>query len=241
MENYTKDTFKHNVPLVQSAVKTVKETIVCTKDIRIIFPERYINQGLAFMGSIVKVVNIFAIIDDKNNYSTTICPAYIELIPSNITDITVDGVNYKCLHFEKDSVICGNINLVRNTDFLYNLFDEFFIKGKVPWFLSYDNKSDILLESMKYANSRIGNNPVAYEILAAIISRSSDDKTQYYRHKIKDNKGKVPMINIGLNNIYYSFDNTASKIIGGYYGPGVTAAVITKEKKTTVMADVLRA
>ncbi len=241
MDSLKASGYKHNPDVIKRCFKTTGDVITVTEDIKVIFPERYVAQELAYIGSTVRVVSILAIVDSKNNYGVMIAPVYIELSPMNITSVTIDnGVN-KVLEFEKGGIFTGNRNLVRNEGFMYNLFDEFFLKGKIPWFLGYDHISDLLIESKKYAGSNIGKNPIAMEILTAIISRDVNDKKVFFRQILESNKSKKQKTHIGLNNIYYSFDNTASKLVGGYYGAGVTSAVINKEKETTVVADMLRA
>lgn len=124
-----------------------------------------------------------------------------------------------------------------NDSFLYDLFDEFFIKGNIPWFLDYDDVNDLLLETKKYAGSNIGKNPLAFEILTSIIARDPNDKKQFFRKL--DNTKKKPTY-VGLNNIYYSYTTTGARLVGGYYGPGVTAAVVDKEEEASYIEKILK-
>jgi len=241
METYSSSRFKRSSTIVDTLIKQKDGMLLCLDDFRVVFPERYINQELAVMGSTVRTINIFAIIDSKNNYCVALAPIFIDLTPSNIIDIEIDNVIHKCLTFDKGSTFTNNTSLLKTGDFLYNLFDEFFIKGKIPWFIDYNDISDLLIESSKYTGSGIGDNPIAYEILASVISRKAGDKNIKFRHTLKNNSGDTKPEYVGLNNIYYSYDNTAGKLVGGYYGAGVTAAVVVKETQTTVVADLLRA
>ena len=57
----------------------------------------------------------------------------------------------------------------------------------------------------------------------------------------KDKDGSGKPVYVGLNNIYYSLDNTTAKLVGGYFGYGITVALIDKEKDTTTVSQILRA
>jgi len=241
MDSITSASLKHKPEVIKNSLKKVSNTIVATTDLKIYFPERYINQSLVFMGSTVSLLGYFAIVNNKGEYGVMNIPAIFSITPNNTSEIEIDGNVNIVLEFTEGDVVVSSTSIVKNSDFYYNVFDEFFIKGKIPWFISYDSLSDLFLESKKYSNTGIGKNPLPFELLASITNRDDKNRVKFYRHVIKDNKNLLPRYTVGLNNIYYSFDNTASKLFGGYYGQGVTAAIVNKETKTTAVADILRA
>lgn len=235
------ESYKYNPNAVKKLFKTTGNIITVLEDLTVVFPDRYVNQELAFIGSTVKMVSIFAVVDKNRNYGVVLAPIFIELSPMNITSVDIDGSINKVLEFKKGDVFAGNRELILNEDFMYNLFDEFFLKGKIPWFLNYEHISNLFMEAKKYAGSKLGGNPLAMEILTAIICRVEGNKELFFRQVLESNKSKKKKTHVGLSNIYYSFDNTNSKINGSYYGSGVSSAIINQEKETTKVADVLRA
>lgn len=239
MEKIHVSGLKRNPSVIKSYFKKVKNTVLVTEDVKVIFPERYINRDLAQIGSTVDVMSIYAILDGKKNYAIVNKLIMQNLSPYNITEITIDNVIYKELHFRKGDVFITNTNLVKTNTLIYNVFDEFFTKGNIPWFLSYNDLSDILIASKEYTGSDIGKNPIAVEILASLIARNADDKTKFYR-TVKEKK-KVKPSYIGLNNIFYSFDNTGAKLVGGYFGQGVPNAMVVPETKSSEVTKILRA
>lgn len=232
---------KRNPELIKSYFKKVGESTVVKNNVRIIFPDRYINKELAVIGNSVKLVSIYAIIDEDDNYAVVSAPIYQEVSPNNINDISIDGIIYKELHFDKDDVFILNNNLVVTDNFMYDIFDEFFIKGNIPWFMDYNDMSNIMLETKKYAGSNIGKNPLTFEILTSIIARDKTNKKTYFRKILnKNNINKIKPIYVGLNNIYYSFDNTGARLIGGYFGAGLTTAMAEPETKSSEVSNILR-
>jgi len=232
---------KHNPAVVKKLFSNKGDSIVASDKLYILFPERYINKSLATMGANVELLSIFAVVDESFNYGVVAAPVMMTISPDNVTDVMVDGVINKALVINKGSVFVTNRNLIRNDKFMHNLFDEFFLQGKVPWYITYDKLSDIFIEAKKYANSNVGNDTLAIEIIASIISRDSKNKTMGYRHTLKKSGSKVMPSYVGLNNVYYSYDNTLSKVMGGYFSTGVTTAIVNRETETNKVSELLRA
>jgi len=232
---------KHNPEAISKLFKITGDTTFCTDDLYVVFPERYVNKKLAVMGATVKLLSIYAVIDKDYNYAVVIAPIYTFIQPTNVTAVVVKGVVNKVLEFDKGSIFCADNNLVRDDSFMYDLFIEFFDQGKVPWYISYEKLAELLAESSKYAGSGIGNDPLAFEIMSAIIARDSKDKLNFYRHKIKSLDDKAPVEYVGLNNVVYAYDNTLSKVMGGYMETGITTAVVNKEDRSNTVSKILRA
>lgn len=228
---------KHNPSIFNSIFKTIGDTTICKQNIRIVFPDRYVTRGLATLGSTVNTLGMYAIIDDDDNYCVSLASIKEDLAPYNIHDQNINGDEYKILSFRAGDPVIVNNNLVVSGSYLYELFDEFIIKGNIPFFLSYEEIADILLKSKEFNDSAIGKNPLTMEILTAVIARSEADKRVFFR---QSDVTKKPIF-VGLNNIYYSFDTTGAKLIGGYFGPGVTTALVDKEEKTSMTTAILRA
>jgi len=239
--NYS--SLKRNPSVIKKCFKQIGDSMVVTKNIRVIYPERYESIGLAIPGSTIRIVTIYAVLDDDGNYAVSNLPIFIELSPTNISNIEVDGVVNKVLEFEANSTYAENVNLVVGNKFLYNIFNEFYINGKIPWFMGYDDLINIFNQTSKYASSDIGDNPIITEILASIVAKNPNDKKSLYRLQLKsyDDLSKIKPSYVGLLNLYYTFDNTVSKLGGSYYSKGVTSAIISPETETTKIEEILRA
>ena len=232
---------KHRPEVIKTLFVNKGDTVVAGDDFEVVFPERYINKGLAIPGSVIEVVCIFAVVNDKGEYGTVLAPVMTKIVPSNVRSILIDGVATKALTINKGDVFIPNRTSVQSAIFMYDLMDEFFMQGKVPWFLSYDNLANMFLEASKYAGSGVGNDPLAMELITSLITRSPTDKLVSYRSVIKSPTDKLKPAYVGMTNVYYSYDNTLSKIMGGYMRAGITTAIVNKEKKTTKVSAILRA
>ena len=239
MDNYKLSSLKRNPNTIKNYFKIVGDTTVVTENVKVLFPARYLDKKLCIISNSVKVLSIYMVVDSRNNYAIISAPIMQDLLPNNINNVSFDGVPYVELVFSKNDVYIPNNNLVMSDTFMYDIFDEFYIKGNVPSFLDYNDVRGILLETMKYANSSVGKNPLIFELLTSIISRDPKNKKTYFRSIVTTNN-KVKPTYIGLNNVYYSYDNTGAKLIGGYFGEGLTTAIVDPETKTSDVSNVLR-
>ena len=230
-----------NTKKIMDKVKVSKEITTALDDLYVIFPERYINRKLAFIDSEISVLSIYAIMDNKNNYAVVNAPIFQTLSPANINTVEVNGDKYKVLEFFKGGVMIPNNTCIIRAEFLYDIFDEFFIKGYIPWFLSYEDISNIFERAQEYSGSNIGSNPLIFEILTSVISRSPRNKKIYMRHLLTEaNKHKLTPVYVGLNNPYYSFDNTGAKLMGSRFTAGLNVAIVEPETKTSATSEILR-
>lgn len=236
MESIELTRLKRKPDIITAKIEKTKGMIFTKEELSIVIPSRYINSSLASLGSSVVTTAIFAIIDEDHNYGVISLPISMELTPYKISNVTVDSVEYILLSFAKDSVLCPNTNCVVSSSFLYNLFDEFYIKGNVPFYISYEDLAVLFSSANEYAGSKLGNNQLAYEILTATITRTTENKNILYKERpdCKD------FTYIGLNDRYYAFDNTGAKLVGGYMAEGISNAMVSPEKETTNLTKVLR-
>ena len=215
-----------------------KDNATITKDkVYVIFPERFVKKELAVISvDFVKVVGIYAILNEKNEYCVINTPIFHELLPISVKLVDIDEDTYVLCEFEKDTIFLSTNDLIVLDSFVYDLFNEIFIQANVPWYLEYEDLAMLFRHSKKYANMNIGNEIVTWEVLTATITRYSSDKTKYHRQMVDK-----PYSYVGLNDIRYGYDNTGARIIGGYMKEGITTAIIDKEKETSDTSRLLRA
>lgn len=243
MEVIRSDRLTRNTELIRSYFKKVKNTTITTTDITIYIPARYTSIGLATISSVVETLMMYAIVDKQGNYGVCIAPIIGKLIPSSPAyNVLIDGVEYIALPFEAGQTVIANNTMLCNDSFIYNIFQEFFINGKVPWFFGYEDLSNLLLEAKKYASSSTGDNPIIIEVLTSVMARVANNKKVFYKSviKSKDDLNKIKPSYIGVSDRYYNFDTTVGKIVGGYFKEGILNAVVEQETETSKVSEKLR-
>lgn len=238
MINYNSNDFIRNKEIISKYFKTVGNIVYTNNDIHIYFPERYVEAKLATLGRICNILGIYIISNNKKEYSLINTSIFHNLVPSHISNIFINDDPFIDLFFKKDSVFIPDNRFIVTDSRLYDIFNEFIIKGNIPFFLNYNDISNIYANTNILNNNNIGDDTIGMEIVSSVITRYDKDYNVHYR-EVLDNKNAKHKF-ISLNDIIYAFDNTGSKLIGGYFNIGVPNAMVSPEKKTSLSTKLLR-
>ncbi len=216
-------------------------TLVALKDIKIQCPQRFAEHGLAKIDVETKVVGILAYIVEDKYYAVTLVNAMIQLSPTETNRIMINGVPYYEFFFAKGSTVIPNLNLVKQDTLVYNIFDEFLSKGRIPWYIDYFDLGRILSTAKKYAGTNLAENQEVLELIVSMISRVPDDRTKYYRSSIKSLKDiqERPPIFTPLRSVRYGATNTTNKLAGAHFSDGLTSALIDPAERVERIEGIL--
>lgn len=221
---------KRNGDLIKSSIAQSGQQLLARKDLKIVIPYRYIQGKLATVGNHVSVLAVFGIIVDDSYGISNVC-SLMTLTPSSTTVVTYDGEEYFEFGFDKGSVICPNINLVVDDKNAYNVYNEFIAKGRVPWFMSYEDFGKILTTAHNYAGINLSGTNAPLELIITSIARDSKNLYTYYRNIIKNTNEQFtnPPGYVPFKSVSYGATNTAGKIMGSYFDEGLTSALTAPE------------
>lgn len=218
------------------------DSVVTKSGCKIYFPVRFAERFLADLGMENICVGMFPIV--VGNYYTLInVNAYLSLNPSLTTKTPIDGVDYYCLTFEPGSIVIKTLELVQNSDIIFRLYDELYSKGKIPWYVGYEDLGSLFDTAKKFAGANVGENAEVVQLLASIVSRDPENRVVYYRQTVNtqaDVRNKHPAY-VPLRSVYYSATNTVSKLAGSYFADGVTSALINPSDRVEQIEEILRA
>lgn len=229
---------------VLATLVTRSDNSVVTKTgCKICYPARFVERFLAQTGVESMCIGLFPVIVEDKYYSLVNVNAYISLKPSRTEIRPIQGVDYYVLEFEPGSIVFETLELVQVSDVIFRLFDELFSKGKVPWYIGYEDMGSIFDTASTYAGVNVGSNPEVIQLLAAIVSRDKDNRTTYYRQTVNSRSDLVnrPPVYIPLKSVYYAATSTVTKLAGSYFSDGVTSALLTPSDRVEQIEDILRA
>lgn len=221
--------FKRNKKIITSLFKTQEDgSVLTTKTIKIIFPVRFVDVNLANIGEEIHCIGYFAIMDEESKaYGIMRVPSKLQLTPSGISTEKMNGDEYYVLEFMKDTVVFPTLEVVRNDQIVYNILNEFFIMGKLPWYMNYEDLGSSLEKVKEYANSNIGQLPELIEVLASINGRYKEDINTPLRYAIKSTEEAIEKMEaIGLKEVMYTVPGVVNKLLGSYAEDGLTSALI---------------
>lgn len=179
-------TYVRNSAKVKQHLRIENDQLLCDQSVYIHVPTRFMEKGLGEISANNTSFGIFPII--LANSRTMIVPsvdAIVHLNPFRTDEIDVEGDSYYSFYFEADTPIISNMSVVRSDSIMYNILDELLIKGKVPWYLSYEDLCKFLDTAETHAGSNVAANYEVIEILSSMIARNVDGKRPYVRSTVE--------------------------------------------------------
>lgn len=235
--------YKRNAEVVLSNLhKNPTGQVLCKKNCKIQVPVRFSEVGLGEIGMTVFTYGLFALILESGEYSVLNVNSILELNPYKITMVTIDDVDYHEFHFDAGQVVIKTSSLIQSNTLIYNVMDEFIFKGKIPWYVGYEDVGKLLDTAKYHADSDVGQNPEVMEFIASMITRSAEDRTKYIR-SVAETYEDFDVKNISyvpLKSVLWSVNNTVNKIAGSYFSEGVVSALVNPSHSTEQVERLLR-
>lgn len=217
-------------------------SVICLKDCKIQIPVRYEERNLAYIGSDNHILGIYGIIMD-DRYACSLINSMISIDPLSTEKIKNDDEEYYQFNFEKGNTVIKTVNLVKTATLTYSIFDEFFAKGYVPWFLNtQEDLVSIYDTALYHAGANVGSNKAITRLLVSFVSRDPINKTKFFRYTLNeniDNKDIKPAF-VPLKSVELSATSTLNKIGGNYFDVGVKSALVNPSSRTEKIEDILR-
>lgn len=226
--------FTRDAGRIHACLKELPDnSLVALKRLRLYIPTRFEERDLAIISNEILICGIFALVNDDNFYCISTVNAMIRISPTVINTVKIEGESYYEFIFEPGSTVIPNLDLLKDDVVTYYIFDEFFAKGRVPWYIGYDDLGSIFDTSSKHAGVSFGNNREIIELITSIVARDPDNRYQMYRHVIKD-RGTLlnkPPTYVPLDAIQFTATNTTSKLVGAYMADGVVSALVNPSER----------
>lgn len=217
-------------------------SVVAKKTLSIMFPTRFRDIKLAVVGKNSFVYGLFAIIvGDK--YALLNISTYVSLGAAKVSVETVEDVEYFVFTYDPGQVVMPTTTVVARSNLIFLAIDEFVFKGKVPWYVDYEDMGKLFRTAKKFSGSKALFLAEVVEFFAAYIARSKQDRSVFLRNAVKkpgdfnrNNLAWVP-----LRSVYWSSPGTVNKLAGAYAEDGVVAALVNPSQRVESVEGVLRA
>lgn len=217
--------------------------ILTKKNCKIQIPTRFAEVGLGEIGINTYAYGFFPIIFDSGEYAVFNVCALMELNPYKLTNVVIDETDYYEFYFDAGQVVIKTTDLIQKETLMYNVFDEFIFKGKLPWYAQYSDVGKLFDTAKYHANSNVSQNPEVIEFVASMISRSKSDRALYIRTvaDVYEDTSLDKVDFIPLKSVFYSVNSTLNKLAGSYFNDGVTSALVNPSVKIEKIEAIIRA
>lgn len=234
--------YTRNASNVRKHLRIENNQLLCDQPTYVHIPTRFMDKGLGEVGTNNTIFGIFPVIlANSKEYGIFSVDAMVYIEPFLTDEIDIDGVSYYSFYFEADTPIVSNLDVIKNDSIIYNILDEFLIKGKVPWYIGYEDLCKFLDTAESHAASNVGANYEIIEILSSMIARSSNNRKIYIRNDIDSKEAINSKIEyIPLSSVMYVATGTVNKLIGAYMEEGIASALVTTSEESTRIEKLLR-
>jgi hypothetical protein len=233
---------RNPVSVLSNLVTSENGTVLTKVPCKIQIPSRFIDIDLAQIGTTTMVLGCFALILENGDYSVCSINTFVELVPFKTLTTVVNEVDYHEFYFEANSVVIKSSDLVRRNVIMYDIFNEFMFRGKIPWYIEYDDLGKLFDSAKEYGDSPVGTNLEIIEFITAMITRSSADRSKpircvatSYADIAQDKISYVPLMSV-----FYSVNNSVNKLAGAYFNDGVISALVQPASKVGTVEQILR-
>ncbi len=213
-------------------------SLVATKETKIYFPARFVEQGLASMDVETNVIGILAIVVE-GKYSVYSVNAMIRFDPVEVSTVMISGEEYYEMLFTPGAVIIPNLNVAAVDTLVYRIYNELIAKGRVPWYMTYRKDMPRIFDTAsEYAGAGIGQEREVTELLMTITGRNPDNLNESYR-LVAATTTKPPRY-ISLKTVEYSATNALNKLGGANYTRGTIGALVSPSVEPERIETLLR-
>lgn len=215
--------------------------LVTVSGCKIYIPVRFEERELASIGIETYIIGIYAMVVEDQYYAVSLVNAMARIDPTSTLRTMIDGDEYYEFVFDPGATVFPSVDLVKTDTIVYLIYNEIFAKGRVPWYLGYNELAMIFDSARYHAGANIGQNQEVTELLVSIIARNPNNRHEYYRQFAKTPEAlKTPPAFIALRSVSYAATNTLNKLAGSYARDGLISALVNPTSRVERIEELLR-
>lgn len=197
--------------------------------------EKFEMFGCLQITDIVRTLGIFDMTVDGVQTGMFLA-GRIEMHPSDVEHIEIDGTKYAQLTFKRGDVFMTTTNTVKDEKLAYVVWVMFIKYGNLLKAMTYEDQAIIFDRMRNTCGISFPVDHVVYETIFAHLSRSMNDLTVPYRNT--DMKDGFRRIN--LSDVNHAARSTSARVIGAYFSDGINAALTKPSTSNSLIEDLLR-
>jgi hypothetical protein len=235
---------KRNPQRVHACLQELEDgRLVATRTVKIYIPTRFEERSMAEIGVESYIVGVYAMVTEDGDYAVSTVCAMHRIEPAATNKVSVGETEYYEFVFTPGSTVFTTLNLVRSKPLVYAIYSELISKGRVPWYLSYEDMAHIFDTAKSHAGTNVGSDHETIELLVSIIARDGADRTKYRRQTVTTDaeEQSTPVTWVPLKSVVYAATNTMNKIAGSYMQDGIVSALVSPAERSEHIESLIRA
>jgi hypothetical protein len=229
-----------NPEKVKKALTILEDgSVIANRNLFIQIPRRFTQNGLAEITDFVTTAPVLGIILPDDCYCCFLSMLNMNLYPTDMTDVSINGDKYVHMEFFKGDTVFENVRSSIDPNMPYYYFMEFVNYAKIPWYMDWKVHSTLFDSALAELGKKVGASPQVMRTLFSIIYRDPDDLEKPYRGSKAMKEGRDPVI-VGLNNPSMLITDSFSRYIGGYLNDNLLSSIIKPSDKVTGLDKMIR-
>lgn len=232
---------KRDPEYVLGFLPTVGKQRIAKKEMRVVFPSRFTERGLASLGHENYVIGYVAfIVDDR--FTTLNVPAMVQFDPALINEIEINGVDYHEFVFNSGDIVIANTDLVQRDTLIYYVLAELFSKGNIPAYIGFYELAAIFDNAERFAGTKVVSDRKVIELWISILARDAKNPTRYYAETIESENDIVtrPPEIVGMRNVSLIASGTLNRFGGSYMYDGIVSSLLNQSNEVGLLEAVYR-
>lgn len=214
-------------------------SVIANRKLEIYLPKKFVDNGMAVITDKVQSAAVFGLVIPGECYAPLIALMDLTLLPLNIRESNVLGVQYFVLEFEEGDTVIENVDVIQDPNKPHSFTQEFYDYARIPWYMGEKEVMGLFDNAVAECGGKVGSTRQVPRVLTSIMFRDPDNPNQAYRYSKAMEEGRPPLI-MGLNNGAMLIDGTFAKITGGYLRDNTLAAAVNPDTKVTDNERIMR-
>ncbi|WNV45948.1 hypothetical protein [Aeromonas phage AerS_266] len=229
-----------NVGLVKTALRKMPDgSVIALKKIKICFPKRFEQSGLAeITDSVTTILMVGLVVEGHYCALAGMCKVVMQ--PGEIYEESINNDRYYILEFEPGEIVIENLTIPMDSNIGYPFYLEFTKFARIPWYATEKTILSVFDEAKFYTGKSTGTSNQAIRVLYSLTCRDPKNVDMPFRYSpYIDNPNVQPRI-IGINNPGQLLNSTFARLTSGYMSDNIIAGLLNPDKKVTVLEEVMR-
>lgn len=214
-------------------------SVIANRDMEVWLPKRFVDNGMATVSDKVTTAAVLGLVIPGECYAPLVALMDITLVPLNIREVSLKGVQYLVLEFGKGDTVIESLEVIQDPNKPFYFMLEFYYYAKIPWYMGPQEVRGMFDNAKAECGGDVGSSFQVPRVLTSIMFRDPDNADQPYRYSQAIKEGRPPLI-VGLNNGSMLIDGTFAKISSGYLQDNTLAAMVNPDTKVTDYERIMR-
>ena len=204
--------------------------------LEIFISKRYENHRCINIGNTLSTIAVFDMIVNDKYEDALFATCIVEMEPSLIEEMTIDGSEFIKATFFNGDVFIKNINVQQIQELGFVIFYEVITQANRSKHLDYRKIVKIFDVLTDVAGINFNISRSTFEMICAHLHRNPEKLSEFYRQTLMDKPAAI----IAFRDIAHGAVTTTGKMIGNYFTDSIRSAMVNPSDDSSELENIMR-